>query len=138
MSKSAGSSGGSKPKGKPRGKPFEPGQSGNPSGLSRDMRDRRLRVAEALDKRLVQALDDGKGGKTEPVDLLVEAIALGVMEREPSIMRIACDYRWGKPPQEITGEGGGPIPLEIQNLTDKELVARARDVLAAAEEASKR
>lgn len=121
-----------------KGRPFEPGKSGNPSGLSRDMRDRRLRVAEALDKRLVQALDDGNGGKTEPVDLLVEAIALGVMEREPAIMRIACDYRWGKPPQEVTGEGGGPIPLEIQNLTDKELVARARDVLAAAEEASKR
>ncbi len=96
---------------KPRGRPFEAGKSPNPGGWSKEARAKRKAVAEALDEAFtVQDIVDGK-----PVtkDLLVEAIKLGVQEGEPALIRLACEYRYGKPVQ--------PVDLSPESMADSDL-----------------
>ena len=40
------------------------------------------------------------------------------------------DRAWGKPTQEISGPGGAAIPIEISEMPEGELVARAAVILA--------
>jgi hypothetical protein len=82
---------------KPRGGSWKKGQSGNPSGLPKEARERRKRVAEALEDALI--MDDGR-------DLLIEAIVLGVQEGEPALIKLAAEYRWGKPPERVETNDG--------------------------------
>ena len=87
------SAGNSKAQRKAPGRPFEPGKSGNPGGLSHETRERRQRVSEALEKAFV---DEATGE-----DKLITAIKLGVAEGEPQLIKLACEYRWGKAVQPV-------------------------------------
>lgn len=110
-----------KPKGKPRGKPWQVGHSGNPGGFTKATRARRIAVAAALDEALtVKEIVDGKEIST---DLLVEAIKLGVQEREPSLVRLACEYRWGKPIQPIEDV------TDVESIKTKQLLAQLPEAL---------
>ena len=95
------------------GKPFKPGQSGNPSGSSKKQRARREGASILLEK-VFAAQNEGD------VDLLVEAIRQGVVAGESAIIKIACEYRWGKPVQlvDVGAEDGSPLEVVI-NLVDK-------------------
>jgi hypothetical protein len=89
---------GTKPK-KRRGGSWKPGQSGNPTGLTSETRAKRQAIAAALDEAFtVKEIVDGK---EVTKDLLVEAIKLGVQQGEPSLVRLACEYRYGKPVQPV-------------------------------------
>ncbi len=84
---------------------FIKGKSGNPGGLSAERRER-LKV-------LTKALDDVFAPDSEgDPDKLVNAIAQGCADGDAQAMKLACEYRWGKPAQEITGADGGPIQVE--------------------------
>ena len=98
------------------------GVSPNPGGLPHDVRERRKRIAELLDKAF--ALPDGS-------DLLVDAIVDGVAERDSTCLKLACSYRWGSPEQfvQLYGENGGPLSVRATDLTDDELAAIAAKAL---------
>lgn len=109
--KLTGSSGTTKIKRKPRGRAFRDGVSGNPSGLSREMRAKRASIAEALDTAFtVKEIIDGVEVEK---DLLVDAIKLGVQVGEPALIKLACEYRWGKPVQ--------PVEIDPERMEDSEL-----------------
>jgi hypothetical protein len=93
------------------GRRFKKGQSGNPAGSSRAQREQRLKAKALLDDLL-----EAKKGRP---DLLATAIARGVMSGDATCIRLACEYRWGKPVSEIelTGSDGGPIKTENSGLT---------------------
>lgn len=86
--------------GKPRGRPWQKGQTGNAGGLSKHVRAVRASVREALDKAFTV------GDR----DTLIEAIVEGVATKDSTCLKLACEYRWGKAPQPLTGENGqGPV-----------------------------
>lgn len=84
------------------GRLFKKGQSGNPGGLTKEQREIRQSVSEKLNARFEE------GG----VDRLVDAIVFGVERGDASCIKLACEYRWGKPSQELTGPNGGPLQVE--------------------------
>jgi hypothetical protein len=89
------------------GKPFKPGQSGNPGGKTM-----------GLAKLIKKQTKDGKE---------IVAFMLGVMRgegRPPWKQRVDAamwlgDHVFGKAPQEITGESGGPLIVTLK-LGDRE------------------
>lgn len=75
---------------------WKPGQSGNPTGLPAAVRETRLAVKDALDKAFTEP--DGS-------DKLVNAIATGVSIGDGMCIKLACEYRWGKPVQQLEVSG---------------------------------
>ena len=71
---------------------FLPGQSGNPGGQPKGARARREAVASKLDAVFLTTRPDGI-----VVDALVAAIARGVAIGDGVCIRLAAEYRWGKP-----------------------------------------
>jgi hypothetical protein len=96
---------------RPVGKPFQPGKSGNPGGLTKEHREARKRVADALDAAFTRP--DGTDG-------LVEAIVLGVADGDGTCIKLACEYRWGKPVQ--------PVEIDPGKWGDDELRKAAAEV----------
>jgi hypothetical protein len=94
---------------------FKPGQSGNPGGMPKGAREVRFKVAAALDERFTQ---DGQ-------DRLVDALVLGVEAGDATCIKLACEYRWGKPVTqlELSGPDGEPLrsALDLSRLSDAEL-----------------
>ena len=97
---------------------WKPGECPNPGGFTKEKRAQRKAIAEALDEAFtVREIIDGKEISK---DLLVEAIKIGVQEREPSLIRLACEYRWGKPVQ--------PIDLNPEGMDDSTLLEALEDL----------
>lgn len=111
-----GASSGNAAKKRGSGRPFQKGESGNPLGLSSGTRERRRRVAQALDEAFT-----GPGG----VDTLVEAIREGVEARDSTCLKLACSYRWGNPENfvNLADADGQPVRLRADQLTDDQLAA---------------
>lgn len=104
-----------KPKAKPRGKPFAPGQSGNISGRPKipvEVRD----AARAHTELAIATLAEICTSADKDSARVSAAVAL-------------LDRGWGKPLQEVAGPGGGAIPVEVKQLGDDELVARAAAII---------
>ncbi len=80
---------------------WKPGTSGNPSGLPAAVREVRLAVKDALDKAFTRP--DGADG--------------------PCI-KIACDYRWGKPVQQVELSG------EVSSLSRSQLLEQLPEAMA--------
>ena len=99
------------PKRRGPGRQFEPGKSGNPSGLPAKVRETRLAVKDALDKAFTQP--DGTDG-------LVTAIVMGVAQGDGVCIKLACEYRWGKPVQHVV--------LDPSELPDVELRKAAVEI----------
>lgn len=76
----------------------------NPGGLTRAQREVRAAVRTLLDEAFT-----GPDG----TDVLVDAIKLGVSIGDGSIIRLACEYRWGKPTQ--------PVEIDPSRMGDEEL-----------------
>lgn len=92
---------------------FKPGQSGNPGGLTKRHREVRKKVAQLLEDALV----------VDNHDRLIEAIVDGVQARDSTCIKLACEYRWGKPMQ--------PVEVDIENMDDQTL---KREVMAIAKQ----
>jgi hypothetical protein len=96
---------------------FKPGQSGNPGGMPKGTRDLRNKVREALDAAFTE---DGR-------DLLVDAIKAGVQTGDSTCLKLAADYRWGKPVTqiELSGPDGEPIgnKLDLSRLSAEEFAS---------------
>lgn len=93
---------------------FKPGQSGNPGGMPKGAREVRQKVAAALDARFTV---DGR-------DLLVDALVAGVSMADATCIKLACEYRWGKPVTmlELSGPEGEPLSkLDLTRLSNDEL-----------------
>jgi hypothetical protein len=96
-----------------RGNPnFVKGVSGNPGGLTKEHRAKRLAVRTALETAFVK----------EGIDTLVNAIVEGVQAGDSSIIRLACEYRWGKPTEhhEVTDGDGEPLGLVVSFVRPEE------------------
>jgi hypothetical protein len=111
------------------GKPFQKGQSGNPGGMPKGTRETRNKIAAALDEAFTQ---DGR-------DLLVEAIVAGVQTGDSTSMKLAAEYRWGKPVSvlELSGPEGAPLAgpsLDLSRVSSEE----RRELYRLAEKATKK
>ena len=84
----------------------------NPGGLTREQRQRRKSVSDALERAFTRA--DG-------TDELVDAIVAGVRERDSTCLKLACDYRWGKPVQRVE--------IAPEEMEDHELRRAVADVV---------
>jgi hypothetical protein len=91
------------------GRPFQKGQSGNPQGHSKARRETREKVRAALDAKFEQG--DGS-------DLLVDALVHGVQTGDSTCIKLACEYRWGKPESDVTLHAGEGEPLGIAQVRD--------------------
>jgi hypothetical protein len=94
--------------GAPRGRPFEKGQSGNPGGRPKEIKD-------------VQTL--ARSHTAEAIETLLEIMRNGKPDRARSAAaELLLDRGWGRAPQTID------IPDErekiLANLTDDELIER--------------
>lgn len=104
---------------------FQTGNSGNPKGHSKEYRQRRAAAKEHLDK-LFAAKKEG-----DP-DQLAQLIYDGAVSMDPACIRMAAEYRWGRPAQqhELSGPDGGPLmSIDLSGLGIPELVDRARVAL---------
>lgn len=92
---------------KPRGAPFKKGRSGNPGGrpkLPEDVkhvRDLARQYTESAVTTLVDVMKDGSG----PAKV---AAANAILDRG-----------WGKAPQPMTGEDGGPVEMVFRWKSEK-------------------
>lgn len=113
----AGNSGGTaKAKAKPRGKPFAKGQSGNPNGRP---------------KVPAEVRDAARAHTMLAIETLVSVCKTADSDNaRVSAANALLDRAWGKPTQEISGPGGAAIPIEISEMPEGELVARAAVILA--------
>ena len=109
------------------GRPWPKGVSGNPAGRSKKSRQEMAKAKSHLD-RLFRATKEGDHDK------LAAIIYRGAVEGDGTCIRLACEYRWGKPVSEveISGHDGGP--LELRALSNAELLDRARVSIARIEE----
>lgn len=73
------------------------GKSPNPTGLPREVRERRRQVRELLDEAF-----HGKG--TDGCDLFVEHLVRGVEKLDSTCLKLVADHRWGKPKQVLEVE----------------------------------
>ncbi len=94
---------------------FRKGQSGNPLGTPRRTRELRQKVSQALEEAFCK---DGR-------DLLVDAIVTGVEAGDSTCLKLAAEYRWGKPATEVelSGPGGEPLTgpaLDLSRCTSEE------------------
>lgn len=100
---------------KPRGRPFKPGQSGNPAGTPKGTREIRHRVSELLDAAFRR--EDGS-------DVLIDAVKAGVETGDSTCMKIAWEYRFGKPVTmvELSGPDGEPLgsKIDVTQLSPEE------------------
>jgi hypothetical protein len=88
---------------------FKPGQSGNPSGHSKSRREMRAKVQAALDEAFAEP--DG-------TDTLVKAIVFGVQTGDSTCLRLACEYRWGKPETDVNIHEGSGDPLNLAQIRE--------------------
>jgi hypothetical protein len=93
-------------KGKAPPHAWKKGQSGNPTGFTKKHLETRLNVQAALDKAFTAP--DG-------ADTLVTAIVRGVQEGDGVCIKLACEYRWGKPVQPVTFDPGKMADDELRN-----------------------
>ena len=94
---------------------FKKGRSGNPGGFTKEQREQRLRAAEALDE-VFQA------EKAGDYDKLAQAILDGVERGDAAIIRLACEYRWGKPTQIVENAGDMEVQtVRAEDLTDDDI-----------------
>jgi hypothetical protein len=111
---------------KPRGRPFKPGQSGNPAGTPKGTREIRHRVSELLDAAFRR--EDGS-------DVLIDAIKAGVETGDSTCMKLACEYRYGKPVTmvELSGPDGEPLgnKIDLTKLSNDD-VERLQQIAAKA------
>lgn len=111
---------------KPRGRPFKPGQSGNPAGTPKGTREIRHRVSELLDAAFRR--EDGS-------DVLIDAVKAGVETGDSTCIKIAYEYRWGKPVTmvELSGPDGEPLgnKIDLSKLSNED-VERLQQIAAKA------
>lgn len=84
----------------------------NPGGMTKEQRERRKSVAEALEKAFV-----GPDGQ----DMLIDAIVDGVMSGDGMCIKLACEYRYGKPVQRVE--------ISPEKMEDDELKRAVVDVV---------
>ena len=105
---------------------FKPGQSGNPGGQRKGSREIRHKVADLLEIAFT---------KVEGEDLLVNAIKAGVETGDGQCIKLAAEYRWGKPVTmvELSGPDGEPLgnKIDLSKLSN-EVVERLQQIAAKA------
>ncbi len=89
---------------------FKKGVTGNPQGLSRTQRNER----EDVRRMLKEACKISGSDKDE----LIEAIKDGILDRNPAIIKIACEYRWGRATQHVTVEKKEPKDMSKDELAE--------------------
>ena len=96
--------------------PFKPGQSGNPAGKPKGVRNRKTIVKEALECIL-------DGSDQQVVDAITAAAIAKAMTGDIPAFNSLLDSAYGKltDKQEISGPDGGPIHVTD---TDEEILAR--------------
>lgn len=75
---------------------FQKGRSGNPGGLTKHARAVRKSIAEQLEARC-----RAPGGG----DKLVDALIAGIEDGDSTCIKLACEYRWGKPVERVEHSG---------------------------------
>lgn len=95
---------------------FEKGVSGNPGGRPKLVEHVRELAREHTELAITTLVDICKSGDKDTARV---AAASELLNRG-----------WGKPPQEISGPGGGAIPVDIQSMSDDELAAKVAELLA--------
>ena len=99
------------------------GKSGNRKGRPR----KEVCITSELKKLLLEVtpITDKNNNVNERTGLELVALAWfqGMLKGNPVLLKEALDRIEGKAPQELTGEGGGPIrmQIEIEDLTDEDL-----------------
>jgi hypothetical protein len=105
----------SKPENSRKAGQFAPGKSGNPGGVPKGTRELRKRVQDALDEAFMQ---DGR-------DTLIDAIKVGVETGDSTCMKLACEYRYGKPVTmvELSGPDGEPLgsKIDLSKLSNEDV-----------------
>jgi hypothetical protein len=87
--------------------PFQPGQSGNPDGRRKE--DSHVRaLARQYTEAAVKTL----------ADIMIDAEAPHAARATAA--NSLLDRGWGKPVQEISGEGGGPVKIYVGTGIDRE------------------
>ncbi|MBR0560060.1 DUF5681 domain-containing protein [Neokomagataea anthophila] len=100
---------GAKPRKMPVGRPFKKGQSGNPGGLPKNMREV-IALARSHTTTAIEALAEIAGNKTAPESARVSAA------------NSLLDRAWGKPKDtvEIQGQDGAPLGLVVTMVRPSE------------------
>lgn len=67
----------------------------------------------------VQALVDAIFKKVDPVAKAIKLLEFGSDKTQASVLLRLMEYRYGKPAQEITGQGGEPIRVLVEHIGTK-------------------
>lgn len=81
------------------GRPFQKGRSGNPNGRP---------------KSLVAFVEQCRRYSPKALSVLVEALDSEDKKLALEAAKYLHDRAWGKPSQAITGDGGGPLVLDVR------------------------
>lgn len=103
---------------------FQPGASGNPCGLTREVREQRRAVREWLEDVCHYELPDDPSAEGTG-DLLIDAFVRGIKSDNTKLILATAHYRFGAPAKrvELSGPEGGPMQAAV--LTDAALLAIA-------------
>lgn len=92
---------------KPRGRPFPPGNSANPGGRPKLPED--VKHVRELARQYTEVA----------VTTLVEVMEAGSGPAKVAAANAILDRGWGKAPQPMTGEEGGPVEVVFRWKSEK-------------------
>lgn len=66
----------------------------------------------------VKDLVDAIFKKIDPIEKAIKLLEFGSEKAQATILMRLLEYRYGKPIQPISGEGGGPVRVQLITNTD--------------------